>query len=98
MNQFTIYLFNMIFLFVIGCEDYRSCQITMNAAGANRKELEDLLYHYREIDPNREKFCAAVFLIENLSAHQSSETHDSFRTPQFRPCFQRQQALLCTHS
>ena len=71
MNQFTIYLFNMIFLFVIGCEDYRSCQITMNAAGANRKELEDLLYHYREIDPNREKFCAAVFLIENLSAHQS---------------------------
>ena len=43
----------------------------MKRADGNRAELDGVLYHYREVDPNPEKLSAAKYLIKNLAAHYS---------------------------
>lgn len=43
----------------------------LRAAGDNRHELELVLEHYRNIDPDEQKLEAASFLISNMPAHYS---------------------------
>ena len=43
----------------------------MRMAGPNAGELQKVLDHYETDDPNEMKREAAVFLIENMTAHSS---------------------------
>ena len=54
-----------------GCADRSYLNYALTSAGSNRPELEAVLNHYRETDPNPEKLRAAEFLIENMPAHYS---------------------------
>ena len=53
------------------CKKSSFYQDTMKRADGNRAELDGVLYHYREVDPNPEKLSAAKYLIKNLAAHYS---------------------------
>lgn len=50
----------------------------MVSAGSNRKELEAVLYHYRNVDNNPEKLHIAEFLIKNLPAHYSYSSSEIY--------------------
>jgi len=54
-----------------GCADHSYLNYALTSAGSNRPELEAVLNHYRETDPNPDKLRAAEFLIENMPAHYS---------------------------
>ena len=54
-----------------GCADRSYLNYALTSAGSNRPELEAVLNHYRETDPNPDKLRAAEFLIENMPAHYS---------------------------
>lgn len=54
-----------------GCADRSYLNYALTSAGYNRPELEAVLNHYRESDPNPDKLRAAEFLIENMPAHYS---------------------------
>ena len=54
-----------------GCADRSYLNYALTSAGSNRTELEAVLNHYRETDPNPDKLRAAEFLIENMPAHYS---------------------------
>ena len=54
-----------------GCADRSYLNYALTSAGSNRPELETVLNHYRETDPNPDKLRAAEFLIENMPAHYS---------------------------
>lgn len=73
----SIYALFAMFLLVAfsGCsEEQKHLRTAMNAAGKNKPELEAVLKHYKEIDPNPEKLAAAKFLIGNMMAHFSYRT------------------------
>ena len=70
MKRFELLLF-AVAVMLNGCGN-RSCLYeVLDSAGSNRQELETVLNHYRETDPNPEKLRAAEFLIENMPAHYS---------------------------
>ena len=54
-----------------GCADRSYLNYALTSAGSNRPELETVLNHYQETDPNPDKLRAAEFLIENMPAHYS---------------------------
>ncbi|MBR4793923.1 MAG: hypothetical protein IK038_09705 [Bacteroidaceae bacterium] len=54
-----------------GCADRSYLNYALTSAGSNRPELETVLNHYQESDPNPDKLRAAEFLIENMPAHYS---------------------------
>jgi len=54
-----------------GCADRSYLNYALTSAGSNRPELEAVLNHYQETDPNPDKLRAAEFLIENMPAHYS---------------------------
>lgn len=54
-----------------GCADRSYLNYALTSAGPNRPELEAVLNHYRETEPNPDKLRAAEFLIENMPAHYS---------------------------
>jgi len=68
----------LTFLFLIGCSQTGDIQYVLKSAGSNRPELENVLEHYRAIDPNPDKLRAAKFLIENLPAHYSYADNDIY--------------------
>lgn len=43
----------------------------LNSAGANRRNLESVLEHYRKVDSNPQKLLAAEYLIANMPGHYS---------------------------
>ena len=55
----------------MSCNNFFLFDEVMESAGSNRKELEAVLYHYRNVDCNPEKQRIAKFLIRNLPAHYS---------------------------
>ena len=58
-------------IYIVSCSNYSLFVEVMDSAGSNRSELETVLDHYRIDDPNPEKYKAAEYIIENLSAHYS---------------------------
>ena len=66
-------------LFLIGCAQIGDIQYVLKSAGSNRPELENVLEHYRAIDPNPDKLCAAEFLIENMPAHYSYADNEIYQ-------------------
>ena len=54
-----------------GCADRSYLNYALTSAGSNRTELEAVLNHYRETDPNPDKLRAAEFLIDKMPAHYS---------------------------
>ena len=62
-----------------GCADRSYLNYALTSAGSNRTELEAVLNHYRETDPNPDKLRAAEFLIENMPAHYSYAGNEIYR-------------------
>ena len=55
---------------LISCNHYSAkMQKTFQIAGENAQELKKVLTHYRQKDPNKLKYKAAQFLIENMAYH-----------------------------
>ena len=59
-------------LLTAGCtQDSMYIHYALRAAGKNKSELKAVLRHYRTIDKDPEKLCAAKYLIANMPAHYS---------------------------
>lgn len=55
---------------IMGCNHYSAkMKKTFQMAGENANELKKVLTHYKKEDPNKLKYKAAQFLIENMAYH-----------------------------
>ena len=64
---------------IIGCINFSPVAEVLDSAGSNRSELEAVLDHYRNTDPNHQKLLAAKYLIENMPAHYSYAGIDIYK-------------------
>ncbi|URW80382.1 discoidin domain-containing protein [Xiashengella succiniciproducens] len=75
----------MLLLFVVSlsaCSKWSDeTNRALKLAGENRAELEKVLQHYSEVDPNSQKLKAAEFLISNMDVHYGykSASWDQFQ-------------------
>ncbi len=69
MKIYRVFLSLIITWSLFSCSD--QVDRTMRMAGPNAGELQKVLDHYETDDPNEMKREAAVFLIENMTAHSS---------------------------
>ena len=70
----------LILLFLNNCQNKITTLPTMHkTVGSNHQELEAVLTHYRQTDPNPYKLRAAKFLIENMPAHYSYSGNEIFQ-------------------
>lgn len=76
----------LLLVLVTGCNFNRNIQLALKTAGTNRRELEAVLSHYRETDPNPEKLRAAEFLIENIPAHYSFAGDEIYQYYKYAVC------------
>ena len=67
-NKHIQVLLLAVFLLGLSCSQPSRLELALEAAGANRAELEKVLKHFRD-DPLKLK--AAIFLIENMPGHYS---------------------------
>jgi len=59
-----------IFFIIFGCSPYPSkVNEVLNNSGKNRKELEEVINHYRQSAKDSLKLKAVYFLIENMEDH-----------------------------
>ena len=71
--------YRLLFLFAslslaafCGCsKDTIYLNYALKAAGDNKPQLKEVLYHYRKVDKDPEKLAAAKYLIANMPAHYS---------------------------
>ncbi len=64
-NRIQIFLLTS-FIILSACKNNTALEKTLDAAGSNRVQLEKVLIHYKENDPDPLKYKAASFLISNM--------------------------------
>ena len=68
----TLTLVLFLFRYIINKET--DLDLALQLAGQNQSELETVINHYAQIDPNEEKLNAAKFLISNCCIHFSNKS------------------------
>lgn len=65
-----------ILLFCWACHRAAPLEQALEAAGENRAELEKVIAHYSQSPEDSLSLKAALFLIENMPGHYTSEGRD----------------------
>ena len=71
-KSFFSLLVSLLLVAFSGCsKDTVYLHYALKAAGDNKSELKSVLKHYRTVDKDPQKLCAAKYLISNMPAHYS---------------------------